>query len=153
MQASRFARARKLILLHKRHMITTTPTAMITPPSVAAGVNQIFTRQISFTRRPTTWQLSRASPSFFKHLNAFVSDFSPTPPPHHKPAVISIYLFIMFILLMFIISIIVIDYSYYYVFNRRLLMALHYCPLVQVEVGAIIIVMLMVPKMAPFLKK
>lgn len=54
---------------------------MIMNPRLLGGINSpshIFTRQLSTRRNP--WELSRATPFFFKQLNAFVSDFSPTPP-------------------------------------------------------------------------
>lgn len=38
----------------------------------------IFTRQFNVRRR-NPWDVSRKSTHFFKHLTAFVSDFSPTP--------------------------------------------------------------------------
>ncbi|KAM7521959.1 hypothetical protein LguiA_011861 [Lonicera macranthoides] len=40
--------------------------------------NFIFTRQLSTSCKP--WRVSRTNPNFFKHLKAFVADFSPTPP-------------------------------------------------------------------------
>lgn len=64
---------------------------MITNPRLLGGINSpchIFTRQLSTRRNP--WELSRATPFFFKHLNAFVSDFSPTPP--QKPVSSTLYM-------------------------------------------------------------
>ncbi|XP_071738016.1 ABC transporter B family member 25, mitochondrial-like [Rutidosis leptorrhynchoides] len=46
----------------------------------------LTTRQLSVQRR-NSWNVSRNSNQFFKSLNAFVSDFSPTPPKHQPGSV------------------------------------------------------------------
>lgn len=90
---SRCGRARQLFLLRRTaaNKMTTISSYTNTSTSISRSFlsqnfadaspssgSSVFTRQFSVLRRDP-WDVSRKSTHVFKHLIAFVSDFSPTP--------------------------------------------------------------------------
>lgn len=70
------------------HSFTTSNSLRLPFSGEKTHRNFIFTRKLSTSCKP--WQVSRTNPNFFKHLNAFVADFSPTPP--QKPVSLLFFL-------------------------------------------------------------